>query len=100
MSAATVAIGNSVTRDVAPVGPASPEDALETRCIELSRDYGLTEAEMRILDQVARGRSARYIAEDLGISFNTVRTHIRHIYEKLSIHSKQELIDLVESGEG
>ena len=100
MSAATVAIGDSATRDVAPVGPASPEDALEARCIELSRDYGLTEAEMRILDQVARGRSARYIAEDLGVSFNTVRTHIRHIYEKLSIHSKQELIDLVESGEG
>ena len=52
---------------------------------------------MRILEQLGNGRSVRYIADDFGISFNTVRTHARHVYEKLSIHSKQELIDLVRS---
>ena len=36
------------------------------------------------------------IAEELVISENTVRTHVRHIYAKLDVHSHQELIDLVE----
>ena len=41
------------------------------------------------------GRSAKYIAEELTISHNTTRTHIKHVYEKLNIHSKQELLDKV-----
>lgn len=57
--------------------------------------FGLTEREERILELVGEGRSASYISDALGISFNTVRTHIRHVYEKMGVHSKQELIDLV-----
>ena len=58
----------------------------------------MTEREAEILGLVAMGRSAQYIADDLTISYNTVRTHIKHVYEKLNIHSKQELIDLVRFG--
>lgn len=47
------------------------------------------------MELVGEGRSASYISDALGISFNTVRTHIRHVYEKMGVHSKQELIDLV-----
>ena len=39
------------------------------------------------------------IAEELFISENTVRTHCKHIYSKLDIHSRQELSDLVSSAE-
>ena len=46
------------------------------------------------------GRSAKYVSEELVISFNTARSHIRHIYEKLDVHSKQELISLVREQEG
>ena len=46
------------------------------------------------------GRSAKYIADELMISHNTTRTHIKHVYEKLNIHSKQELLDLVLFGSG
>lgn len=53
-----------------------------------------------ILALVALGRSAKYISEELMVSYNTTRTHVRHIYEKLNIHSKQELIDLVLFGSG
>lgn len=53
-----------------------------------------------ILALVALGRSAKYISEELVVSYNTTRTHVRHIYEKLNIHSKQELIDLVLFGSG
>ena len=68
-------------------------------CHALAEYFGLTEREESILDLLIQGRSASYIADTLGISFNTVRTHIRHIYEKLGVHSKQELIDKAQRGE-
>ena len=64
-------------------------------CQDLAVEYGLTPREAEILALVALGRSAKYISEELTVSYNTTRTHVRHIYEKLNIHSKQELIDLV-----
>lgn len=76
-------------------GSLNDSDALDERCMTLGRQFSLTQSEVAIFAMVARGRSARYIADELGVSFNTVRTHIRHVYEKLGIHSKQELIDLV-----
>lgn len=69
-------------------------------CGEIARDYKLTPREAEILGLIAMGRSAKYIAEELVISHNTTRTHIKHVYEKLNIHSKQELIDLVVFGSG
>ena len=50
--------------------------------------------ETEIAFLLARGYSRPYIREKLFISKNTVATHIRHIYGKLGIHSKEELIDL------
>lgn len=44
--------------------------------------------------QLARGRSAAFIADELVCSPATVRTHMKNIYAKLGVHSKQELIDL------
>ena len=38
---------------------------------------------------------AKAIADELFISFNTVRSHIRRIYVKLDVHSRQELLDKV-----
>jgi len=55
--------------------------------VELPR---LTEREVEILDLVARGRPNREIADDLGISVNTVRNHIRNILDKLHMHSRLE----------
>lgn len=75
---------------------AEPQDALSARCTTLARTCLLTPCERDVLELLARGRSARYVADELGVSFNTVRTHIRHVYEKLGIHSRQDLIDLVE----
>lgn len=69
-------------------------------CQNLAIGYGLTPREAEILALVALGRSAKYISEELMVSYNTTRTHVRHIYEKLNIHSKQELIDLVLFGSG
>ena len=50
----------------------------------------LTERELEILELVARGRLNREIADQLGISLNTVRNHIRNILDKLHLHSRWE----------
>lgn len=57
-------------------------------------NYGLTEAETRIAGLIARGRTRAFIACDLGYSENTIRNYTRTLYQKVGIHSKQELIDL------
>lgn len=62
----------------------------------IGRAHGLSNRETEIFLMLAQGRSRPYIRDSLYLSKNTVATHIRHIYEKLDIHSRQELIDLVE----
>lgn len=46
----------------------------------------------------SQGSSSRSIAEKLYISPETVRTHIKNIYEKVGIRKKQELIDRIQNG--
>ena len=70
-------------------------EAFDERCDEFARSAGLTPRESQILTLLARGRDGRYIAEDLCISYNTVKTHVKRIYTKLDVHSQQELINLV-----
>jgi len=50
----------------------------------------LTQREREILTRVAAGASSRDIARELGISYTTVRTHIRSLGRKLDVHSKLE----------
>ena len=45
---------------------------------------------------LAKGRNAAYIAENLGVSPATVKSHIYHIYQKLGVNSQQNLIDIVD----
>ena len=73
---------------------------LEARCKTLSAKFALTSRESEIFALLARGRNSRFIQEELFVSYNTVKAHVRHIYSKLGIHTQQELIDLVESDEG
>ena len=77
-----------------PVSPAL-FDALGHACAELGREAGLTDREGQIMQLICQGRSKGYIAENLCISENTVRSHARHLYAKLGVHSKQELLDLM-----
>lgn len=74
----------------------SSEDALAARCQKLAREHGLTARELDVLVPLVRGRSAASIASALGMSTETARTHIRHIYQKTGIHSREELMDVIE----
>ncbi|MEG0323048.1 MAG: LuxR C-terminal-related transcriptional regulator, partial [Raoultibacter sp.] len=75
----------------------SLSDMLALRCAALSEELHLTPREHEILELLARGRSKAYIADAFFISENTVRGHVKRLYVKLDVHSKQELVDKVES---
>lgn len=72
--------------------------SLRERCEALGRARGLTSREQEIFEYLARGRNVRFVQEKLTVSYNTVKTHVSHIYAKLDVHSQQELINLVEEG--
>lgn len=52
----------------------------------------LTPREREILDQLAKGYLYKEIADHLGISLDTVRNHLRKVYEKLHVHSRTEAV--------
>jgi DNA-binding NarL/FixJ family response regulator len=55
----------------------------------------LTKREREMLELLAKGYRYKEIADQLFISFETVRTHIHHIYEKLQVQSRTEAINKV-----
>jgi DNA-binding NarL/FixJ family response regulator len=55
-------------------------------------DYQLTPQELRLLRLLAQGYSYQGASSQLNISVNTVRDHIRSIYDKLHVHSKSEAV--------
>lgn len=58
-------------------------------------EYSLTDREADVLRLLARGYTQKSIAEELGLSFNSVRTYAKGLYAKLGVHARQEVIDLV-----
>jgi DNA-binding NarL/FixJ family response regulator len=52
----------------------------------------LTDRELDVLKLVAKGLSNREISEELYISENTVKNHVRNILEKLHLHSRMEAV--------
>lgn len=72
---------------------------LKDRCESVSRAYGLSAREKEVLELLAKGRSLQSIADALGVAYTTVKTHTDHIYTKTGVHSRQELIDLLEQSD-
>lgn len=95
------AMTNASGEEPAPeAGTAAPApDQLDENCAHLSDEFGLTAREREVFVLLAHGRNGRYIMDHLIISRNTAKSHIKHIYSKLGVHSHRELIDLATSGE-
>lgn len=55
-------------------------------------DYHLTKREIELLQLMIEGHNYRDIAEKAFISYDTVRTHVQHIYQKLHVASRNEAI--------
>jgi len=57
-----------------------------------NEDFLLSKRELQILQLLVKGINNQEIADNLFISIQTVRNHIRHIYEKLQVHSKSQAV--------
>jgi len=66
------------------------------RCEDIARKNGLTKRETEVMVLLAKGRSNPHIQEELDIASGTINTHMSHIYKKLDIHDRQELLDLID----
>ena len=65
---------------------------------EILLKKGITAREMEIISYLIKGYNKQRIGEELFISENTVKKHIQHIYEKLNISNRVELVNLVKPG--
>jgi len=88
----------ALTEAVEGGSPMSPEVA--RRVITLFRqikppkqsEYDLTPHETRLLRMLVEGHSYKTAAAELNVSVNTIKFHLRHIYDKLQVHTKSEAV--------
>lgn len=73
------------------------ERSFDEKVAAVSEAYRLTAREYEVMQLFAKGRSSSFIAESFCVSTNTVRSHIVHIYAKCLVHSRQELISLIDN---
>lgn len=65
------------------------------RCSRVARHYGLTHREEEILALLAQDKTSAEIEATLFISHNTAKGHLRHVYDKLGVHSREEAAAVV-----
>ncbi len=59
---------------------------------EKGEDYNLSDREKQVLQLLVDGYSYKMISSDMFIAIDTVRSHIKKIYEKLHVNSKSEAV--------
>lgn len=75
--------------------PDESVDHLEERARseEIAQRYGLSPREVEVAQLLAAGKTGPQVQSELFISKDTVKTHVKHIYRKMGIHSRDELIE-------
>ena len=104
------AVGGSERRNsVVPQSAGSPDapdamrpetavaESLEDRCARIAAKFQLSARESEVFVLLAQGHTRASIAKKLFVSENTIREHVKSIYKKLYIHSRQQLIDMVDA---
>jgi DNA-binding NarL/FixJ family response regulator len=77
----------------APMSPAVAKMVLASmQKVNAGKQYDLTPREKEILQSLSRGNSFKMIASEFSISIDTVRSHIKNIYDKLNVHSQTEAV--------
>jgi DNA-binding NarL/FixJ family response regulator len=79
-------VARTVLDLVRELAPHSPESAAGPSRLHL------TEREQDVLRCLVRGRSYGHAAEDLGVSLDTVRSHVKSVYKKLQVHSVADAV--------
>lgn len=83
--------------DLRPRLDDSSQETMDRRMEVAAQRYGLSPREQEVALLYAQGRSKPFIAEELFIAEGTVKDHIKSVYKKMGVHSKQELISLLQS---
>lgn len=73
------------------------ETSRASACLVVSEEKGLSPRESEILPFLSRGYSTKKIADILFISQGTVLSHTKGIYRKIDVHTKQEVIDYIDT---
>ncbi len=95
-SAASSSSVESVSQKADDEGASRRAGAWKRSCAGLVEQYSLTSREAEILELALKAYSAEHIAETLCISAHTAKTHVYHIYQKLRINSRKELLAIFE----
>ena len=72
-----------------------PDVHIATSVMEMGQRFGLTGREVEVLTLYALGHTQARVSEELKLSTNTVHTHIKRVYEKTDLHSRQEILDYI-----
>ncbi len=75
--------------------PAERKHELATRVASVAQQYGLSTREEEVLLLLGQKKTVGIIERELFIANGTAKAHVRHIYQKLDIHSRQELFDML-----
>lgn len=67
---------------------------LDVRKVNQSPLTGLTRRELEVLSALAAGNTNKQIAADLGLSLNTVKFHVKNLFQKLGVHNRSQAIAL------
>jgi DNA-binding CsgD family transcriptional regulator len=74
----------------------SLQENLEERCEQLAQQSSLSPRESEIMLFIGRGYSPAFIAKKLFLSDSTVRSHVKNIYRKLAVNSREDLLQLID----
>lgn len=72
-----------------------PTETIAIRCAEVADEYKLSPREKEVLFYLAQGRTREFIKDELVLSGSTIKTHVSHIYTKLEVSDKQEMMNLL-----
>lgn len=77
----------------------SPAKKFNEACAFIVQQCKLSPRESEVFLLLAKGRNRPYICDELTISTETAKTHIKNVYRKIDVHSHQELLDMVEKAQ-
>lgn len=84
------------------------EDAFRSRAFQVNAEheerafaaiaarYGLSPRERQVFEVLTQGYTSSFVADETGITHGTVKAHVAHIYRKLGVHNRDEMLQLVE----
>ncbi len=82
--------------DKAVLGESSPQETMRVRAQQVGEQFMLSAREVEVLSYYAMGWTQKRVAEELFIQPATVHAHIKRIYAKTDLHSRQEILDFME----